>query len=45
MESGAQATSVVGVSQGASQRQSLDLLAQRLVQKAVQDIDANYKGV
>lgn len=45
MESGAQATSVVGVSQGASQRQSLDLLAQRLVQKAVQEIDANYKGV
>lgn len=43
MEVGANATSVLGVSQGAKGGVGLDTMVQRLVQTAVWDIDAKYK--
>lgn len=43
MEVGAQATSVMGVSQGAKGGVGLDTMVQRLVQTAVWDIDSKYK--
>lgn len=43
MEVGANATSVLGVSQGAKGGVGLDTMVQRLVQTAVWDIDKNYK--
>jgi hypothetical protein len=43
MELGAQASSVLGVSQGTTQTVTLDTMAQRLVQRAVIEIDARYK--
>jgi hypothetical protein len=43
MEVGSNATSVLGVSQGAKGGVGLDTMVQRLVQTAVWDIDKNYK--
>ena len=43
MEMGRMATSVLGVSKGASGQLTLDSLVQRLVQKNVAEIDAKYK--
>jgi len=43
MEVGAQATSVLGISQGAKGGVGLDTMVQRLVQTAVYEIDAKYK--
>ncbi len=43
MEVGANATSVMGVSQGAKGGVGLDTMVQRLVQTAVWDIDSKYK--
>lgn len=43
MELGAQATSVLGVSQGTSGGLTLDSLVQRLVQSCVAEIDSRYK--
>jgi len=43
MEVGAQATSVMGVSQGAKGGVGLDTMVQRLIQTAVWDIDSKYK--
>jgi hypothetical protein len=43
MEAGKTASSVLGVSSGASGQLTLDSLVQRLVQKSVAEIDANYK--
>jgi hypothetical protein len=43
MELGAQASSVLGVSQGTSRIVTLDTMAQTLVQRAVVEIDARYK--
>jgi hypothetical protein len=43
MEVGANATSVMGASQGAAGGVGLDTMIQRLVQTAVWDIDAKYK--
>lgn len=43
MEMGRTATSVLGVSKGASGQLTLDSLVQRLVQKNVAEIDAKYK--
>ncbi len=43
MEVGANATSVMGVSEGAKGGVGLDTMVQRLVQTAVWDIDAKYK--
>ncbi len=43
MELGAQATSVLGVSQGTSGGLTLDSLVQRLVQSCVAEIDGRYK--
>jgi hypothetical protein len=43
MEVGANSTSVLGVSQGASGGVGLDTMVQRLVQTAVWDIDKQYK--
>jgi len=43
MEVGAQATSVLGVSQSAKGGVGLDTMVQRLVQTAVYDIDSRYK--
>ena len=43
MEVGATATSVMGVSQSQQGGVSLDTMVQRLVQKAVWEIDSKYK--
>jgi hypothetical protein len=43
MEVGAQATSVMGVSQGAKGGVGLDTMVQRLIQKTVWEIDSKYK--
>jgi len=43
MEVGAQATSVMGISQGSKGGVGLDTMVQRLVQTAVWDIDSKYK--
>jgi hypothetical protein len=43
MEVGAQATSVLGVSQGQQGGVGLDTMVQRLVQKTVWEIDSKYK--
>lgn len=44
LEVGAQSSSVMGASEGSAQVMTLDSLVQRLVQKAVSDIDRKYKG-
>jgi hypothetical protein len=43
MEVGAQASSVMGVSQSAQGGVGLDTMVQRLVQKTVWEIDSKYK--
>jgi hypothetical protein len=43
MEVGANATSVMGVSEGAKGGVGLDTMVQRLVQTAVWEIDSRYK--